>query len=299
MPELPEVETIRRDLAPLLVGRRILGVHIHVGGERLAITHAPRALEAVLRGRTVTALERHGTYLVARLDDGRAWVLHLRMTGSLVHAPLEAAAHRYERARVELDDGTSLRFNDLRKFGTWHLVDDPAEAMPHAGPDALGPGFTRDWLKAQLARRSVPVKSALLDQHVAAGVGNIYADEACFRARIDPRAAANSLGPRHVSRLHRAVLDALEASIADRGSSFSDYRDGLGAEGLHHVRVHVFRRTGEPCHECGTAIARVRLGGRSTHYCPRCQTGGRVSAPVRPTTKRVAGQKIRATSHKP
>ena len=117
----------------------------------------------------------------------------------------------------------------------------------------------------------MPVKTALLDQKVAAGVGNIYADEACFRARIDPRTPANALGPRHITRLHRAVLAALEASIEDRGSSFSDYRDGLGAQGLHHVRVHVFRRTGEPCYECGTAIERVRLGGRSTHFCPHCQ----------------------------
>jgi formamidopyrimidine-DNA glycosylase len=198
-------------------------------------------------------------------------VLHLRMTGSLVHAPLDAPAGRFERARVDLDDGTSLRFNDLRKFGTWHLVDDAREAMPHNGPDALGPDFTLPWLRAQLARRSVAVKAALLDQKVAAGVGNIYADEACFRARINPSTPANEIGPRRVARLHAAVIAALEASIDDRGSSFSDYRDGLGGEGLHHVRVRVFRRTNEPCYACGTAIRRVRIGGRSTHYCPRCQ----------------------------
>ncbi len=271
MPELPEVETIRRDLAPLLVGLRITNVRIHPGGERLAITHSPRALEAALSGRTVEGLGRHGKYLLALLDDGRTWVLHLRMTGSLVHGPLEAPTGRFERARVDLDDGTSLRFNDLRKFGTWHLVEDPAEAMPHIGPDALGEAFTAAWLRAQLARRSVPVKTALLDQRVAAGVGNIYADEACFRAGIDPRAPANGLGPRRVARLHAAVRASLEASLDDRGSSFSDYRDGLGGEGLHHVRVRVFRRTDLPCYVCGTAIQRVRIAGRSTHYCPRCQ----------------------------
>ena len=271
MPELPEVETIRRDLAPLLVGRRIEAVSIHPGGERLAVTHAPRELERELRGRTVTALDRHGKYLIARLDDGRAWVLHLRMTGALVHAPAEAPANRFERARIDLDDGASLRWNDLRKFGTWHLVSEPSEAMPRLGPDALSAEFTIEGLRANLARRSVPVKTVLLDQHVAAGVGNIYADEACWYARIDPRTPANSLGPRRVARLHAAVRTALEASLADRGSSFSDYRDGLGGEGLHHIHVHVFRRTGEPCHECGTAIRWVRLGGRSTHFCPRCQ----------------------------
>jgi formamidopyrimidine-DNA glycosylase len=271
MPELPEVETIRRDLAPLLEGRRLIAVHIHSGGERLAITHGPRELERALRGRRVEELTRHGKYLVVRLDDGRYWVLHLRMTGSLVHVPREAPAGRFERARVDLDDGTTLRFNDVRKFGTWHLVDDPREAMPRTGPDALGPDFTLRWLRAQLARRSVAVKAALLDQKVAAGVGNIYADEACFRARINPLTPANEIGPRRVARLHAAVIAALEASIDDRGSSFSDYRDGLGGEGLHHVRVRVFRRTDQPCYECGTPIRRVRIGGRSTHYCPRCQ----------------------------
>jgi formamidopyrimidine-DNA glycosylase len=271
MPELPEVETIRRDLTPLLVGRRIEAVRIHPGGERLAVTHAPRELERALCGRTVESLDRHGKYLIARLDDGRSWVLHLRMTGVLVHTSGEEPTARFERARVDLDDGTSLRFSDIRKFGTWHLVDEPSEAMPRLGPDALSPEFTKEGLRALLARRSIPVKSALLDQRVAAGVGNIYADEACWYARIDPRTPANGLGPRRVARLHAAVRTALEESLADRGSSFSDYRDGLGGEGMHHIRVHVFRRTGEPCHVCGTAIRRVRLAGRSTHYCPRCQ----------------------------
>src|SRR5687768_8567395 len=228
MPELPEVETIRRDLEPLLVGRTLKHVRVHPGAERLAITHSPRALERELAGRRVESLERHGKYLIARLDDGRAWVLHLRMTGALVHAAADEPMGRFERARVDLDDGASLRFNDVRKFGTWHLVDDPSEAMPRLGPDALSAEFTIAGLRAQLARRSIPVKSALLDQRVAAGVGNIYADEACWHAGIDPRTPANGLGPRRVARLHAGVRTALEASLADRGSSFSDYRDGLG-----------------------------------------------------------------------
>ncbi|MEZ4503766.1 MAG: bifunctional DNA-formamidopyrimidine glycosylase/DNA-(apurinic or apyrimidinic site) lyase [Dehalococcoidia bacterium] len=271
MPELPEVETIRRDLTPLLVGRRIEAIRIHSGGERLAITHAPRALEAELAGRRVEAIGRHGKYLQLRLDDGRTWVIHLRMTGALVHAPIEAPTGRFERARIDLDDATSLRFNDLRKFGTWHLVEDPIEAMTRSGPDALSPEFTSAWLRDRLKGRSTTVKAALLDQHVAAGVGNIYADEALWRAGIDPRTEAGRLGPRRVARLHGAVVDALEASIADRGSSFSDYRDGLGAEGLHTVHVHVFRRDGLPCHRCATTIVKQRVAGRGTHFCPRCQ----------------------------
>jgi formamidopyrimidine-DNA glycosylase len=271
MPELPEVETIRRDLAPLLLGRRIERVRIHPGGERLAITHEPRAMERALRGRRVDALDRHGKYLLARLDDGRTWVLHLRMTGSIVHADRDAPRGRFERARVDLDDGTSLRLNDMRKFATWHLVDDPAEAMPHSGPDALSAEFTPARLRDALRRRTTAVKAVLLDQAVAAGVGNIYADEACWIAGIDPRAPADAIGPRRAARLHAGVLRALEDAIGDRGSSFSDYRDGLGAEGLHHVRVHVFRREGQPCHRCGREVIKVRVAGRGTHLCPGCQ----------------------------
>jgi len=271
MPELPEVETIRRDLAPLLTGRTLRRVMILPGGERLAITHAPRAMERELTGRRVDALGRHGKYLLARLDDGRTWVLHLRMTGSIVHGPARDVPGRFERARVDLDDGNAIRFNDMRKFGTWHLVTDPHEAMPRMGPDALSSEFSATWLRQTLARRSVAVKAALLDQRVAAGVGNIYADEACWIAGIDPRTQANRLGPVRVRRLHAALLETLHDSLGDRGSSFSDYFDGLGAQGLHHVRVHVFRREGQECRRCGRTIIKVRVGGRGTHLCPGCQ----------------------------
>ncbi len=270
MPELPEVETTRQQLAPAIVGRRIVSVTIRPGGERLAITHSPRELEAALTGRRIDALDRHGKYLLATLDDGRAWVLHLRMSGSLVIAPADEP-HRYERARVVFDDGTVLRFNDLRKFGTWHLVEDPRDAMPNVGPDALSEEFSTGWLRDHLGRRSVAVKSALLDQKVAAGVGNIYADEACYIAGVDPRTSASQLGRRRVARLHAAVIEALQRSLDDGGTTFSSYVDGLGGEGLHKTRVHVFRREGEPCDRCGTTIRKIRLGGRGTHFCPRCQ----------------------------
>ncbi|MCA9847728.1 MAG: bifunctional DNA-formamidopyrimidine glycosylase/DNA-(apurinic or apyrimidinic site) lyase [Dehalococcoidia bacterium] len=271
MPELPEVETIRRDLVPLLRGRTVTRVRIHEGGERLAVTHSPREMEAELAGRRVEEIGRHGKYLLLRLDDGRTWVVHLRMTGSLVHTSAEAPAHRFERARIDLDDGTSLRFNDLRKFGTWHLVEDEHDAMPLSGPDALSSDFSPRWLQARLKDRVAPVKALLLDQRIAAGVGNIYADEALWIAKVHPATAAGRLGPAKVKRLHAAVLQTLEESLGDRGSSFSDYRDGLGAEGLHHVRVHVFRREGQACERCGTIIEKTRVAGRGTHFCPRCQ----------------------------
>ena len=274
MPELPEVETIRRDLEPVVIGRRIEDVRIHAGGERVAITHSPRQLEEQLRGLRIEHLGRHGKYLLVHLDDERTWVVHLRMTGLLLVRPLGEPAGRFERARIDFDDGTGLRFEDSRKFGTWHLVDDPREAFPRAGPDALSEDFTVGWLRGALERRSVPVKTALLDQRVAAGVGNIYADEALWLAGIDPRTAANSLGPRRVRRLHGTVQEALLDGLDDRGSSFDRYRDAFGKSGGHHLRVHVFRRDGEPCERArcrGRRITRTRIGGRATHYCGSCQ----------------------------
>ena len=271
MPELPEVETTRRHLEPHIVGRTVERVVIHAGAERLAITHSPRELETELTGRQITELRRHGKYLLASLDDGRTWVIHLRMSGSLVISPASEPAHPYERARVSFDDGTVMRFNDLRKFGTWHLVEDLREAMPNAGPDALSQEFSAQWLRNQLARRTIAVKSALLDQKIAAGVGNIYADEACFIARIDPRTPANDVGPRRSARLHAAVIEALQLSLDDGGTSISTYRDGLGQEGTHVMNVHVFRREGETCDRCGGTIRKIRLGGRGTHFCPGCQ----------------------------
>ena len=268
---MPEVETIRRDLAPLIVGRGVVSVAIHPGAERLAVTHPPRTMEVELTGRRVVEIDRHGKYLLLSLDDGQTWVVHLGMTGSLVHTAPEALPHRFERARIDLDDGMSIRFNDMRKLGTWHLVHDPREAMPASGPDALSADFSPAWLAGRLIRRSAPVKALLLDQRVAAGVGNIYADEALWIAAIHPEAPAGTIGPRRVRRLHAAVLQTLQESLGDRGSSFSDYRDGLGAEGLHHIRVHVFRRDGQPCERCGTAIQKSRVAGRGTHFCPRCQ----------------------------
>jgi formamidopyrimidine-DNA glycosylase len=272
MPELPEVETIRRDLTPLLVGRTIERVRIHPGAERLAVTHAPRSLERELEGRTVEDIGRHGKYLLIRLDDGRTWVVHLRMSGSLVHTPTDALAHAFERARIDLEDGSSLRWNDMRKFGTWHLVEDSREAMPHIGPDALSEECSVEWLRERFKTRArSSVKAALLDQSVCAGIGNIYADEALWIAKIDPRTPAAELRPRQIAVLREGFLETLNDSLGNRGSSFSDYTDGIGRQGLHHIRVHVFRREGQPCERCGHEIEKIRLAGRGTHFCPRCQ----------------------------
>ena len=275
MPELPEVETIRRDLQPHLVGRAVERVAIHRSAKRGRL---PRELETQLHGRRVEALDRHGKRLIARLDDGRDWVLQLGMTGLLLIRPCGKPPCRHERARAEFDDGTTLWFMDMRNFGRWSLAADPREAIARMGPDWLSDEWTPEHLQKRLARRRTPVKAALLDQGVAAGVGNLYADEALWRARIHPETPANSLGAGDVERLHAAVLETLREAVDARGDSFrvspNSYRylDAFGEEGRYCRRV--YRREGEPCERCRQPIerdTRIVPGGRASHCCPRCQ----------------------------
>jgi formamidopyrimidine-DNA glycosylase len=212
------------------------------------------------------------------LDDGRTFVAHLRMTGRVLWRERSAPAESYERARIQLDDGHDLRWSDLRKFGTWRLVEDPAEVLGRLGPEPIDGGFGLAQFRAALAGRTAPVKSVLLDQRRMAGVGNIYADEALFEARVRPDTPAGELSRAAVKRLHAAVRSVLERGIANRGASFRDYVDSSGNEGTQQMFVQVFRRTGKPCYVCGTPIERTVIGGRSTHYCPKCQRRPRARA---------------------
>ncbi len=267
MPELPEVETIRSQLAPRLSGRAL--VRVEILDPRLTRPIDLFEVAEELEGDTVVAVERRGKYLVLRLESGLALLVHLRMTGSFGFEPTS-----HERAVLELDDGTRVGYRDVRRFGTW-LVLGNAEVEPYLagknGPEPLGPRFTADWLVARLAGRRAPVKSVLLDQRVAAGVGNIYADEALWRARVNPLRPADHLGPDEVGRLHRAVRAALRAGIERQGSTLSDYRTPDGSRGGMQEEFRVYGRDGLPCRRCGTTIAKTRTGGRGTWYCPRCQ----------------------------
>ena len=275
MPELPEVETIRADLAPHVEGRAVERVAVHEGAKprRLA------AADADLRGRRVESLDRRGKYLIARLGDGRAWVLHLGMTGLLLHRPGGAPPGRFERARIDLDGGSGLRFEDMRNFGRWFLAGDPGDALPRLGPEPLSDGFTADWLRGALARRGSPVKTALLDQRIAAGLGNLYADEALWLARIAPRTPSNGLGAARAGRLREAVRETLRDALDARGSSFAvsegGYRwlDGFGRRGRYEERTRVYRREGKPCPRpgCGGLVERIALRRRAARYCPSCQ----------------------------
>jgi formamidopyrimidine-DNA glycosylase len=274
VPELPEVETVRRRIAPLVEGRTIASAEIV--DPRLTRPVPPSLVADALVGERIAAVERRGKYLLWRLGSGRTLVVHLRMTGSLLHAAagdLPADAHR--RATLALDSGAAVGYRDVRRFGTWELLDD-GHLRPYLasrlGPEPLAPSFTSARLARIVDGRRAPIKSVLLDQRRIAGVGNIYADEALWRARIHPRRPAGELDAPEIQRLHRAIRAALRRGVELNGSTLRDYvaPDGEGG-GMQH-EFHVYGRLGEPCDRCGRPIERIVVGGRGTWLCPRCQT---------------------------
>jgi formamidopyrimidine-DNA glycosylase len=285
VPELPEVETIRRDLLPLLRGRTVRAAWISANAPRLVQWLPPDDFCRGLTGRRITDITRRGKYLLIHLDSdapplrsrergtggGLTWIVHLRMTGRLQFAPDTCPDDPYLRAKFELDSGAWLCFIDVRKFGTMWLVDDADLVTGKLGPEPLDEAFDIAAFHTLLKRRAAAIKAVLLDQAVLAGVGNIYADESLFRAKIDPRKPANRISRPAAARLHHAIVEVLEEAVGDRGSSFRDYADARGEAGYHHLKVRVFRRTEEPCFVCGTPIRRVKVAGRSTHFCPACQ----------------------------
>jgi formamidopyrimidine-DNA glycosylase len=278
VPELPEVETIRRDLLPLLKGRAFTRVWVSPDALRLVQAvpagrqaPSPADFARLLPGKRVEDISRRGKFLVFHLSGGLYLVVHLRMTGALLHRPPGAPPDRYVRAVLLLDDGSELRFSDLRKFGAFWLVPDTSLVLNRLGPEPLEGGMTPSLLRELTARRRAPIKSLLLDQRALAGLGNIYADEALFAAGLHPQRPASSLSDAEVERLHGAIRRVLAVALDDRGASFSDYVDASGREGRHQFRVQVFRRTGQPCYVCGREIARVKVAGRSSHFCPKCQ----------------------------
>lgn len=271
MPELPEVETIRRQLEPELVGRRIASVEVL--DERLTRPDSPRELERACAGRTIEAVERRGKYLLLRLDAARSLVMHLRMTGNLVLGERRDDV-RYLRAVINLEGGAALLFTDLRRFGTAVVLDDDdlEEYMaPRAGVEPLTGGLTAERIGELAEGRRAPLKSFLLIQSGVAGIGNIYADEALWRARLHPLSPAGSMRPEHWERLREGIVGALEAGLDNGGASIDDYRDARGEEGTMQEEFLVHTREGLPCPRCGTEIRRIVLGGRSTYFCPGCQ----------------------------
>jgi formamidopyrimidine-DNA glycosylase len=273
MPELPEVETVRARLEPLLVGRRFDSVEIL--DSRLTRPVDPVEVAAELEGERVSSVERRGKYLIVRFESGLLLLIHLRMTGSLVHLGAGAPSDRlHTRAVVRLDDGSDVTYRDVRRFGTWQLLRDD-ELDPYLatrlGSEPLERQFSARVFAKRLENRRAPVKAALLDQRTLAGMGNIYADEALWRARVDPRRAAGSLKTNEVRALHRAIRRALEAGIARQGATLRDYRTPDGGSGRMQLEFKVYGRGGEPCPRCGAPIEKLRVGGRGTWFCPVCQ----------------------------
>jgi formamidopyrimidine-DNA glycosylase len=273
MPELPEVETIRLALEPHVVGRRFERVDIH--DPRLVRPFEPTAVAAELEGERVAALERRGKYLIVRFESGRALLIHLRMTGSLRHAARDGLEpDPYRRAVVRLDDGSDVAYRDVRRFGTWLLLE-PYEADPYIGDrvgrEPLERTFTSRRLAERLEGRRAPIKAALLDQRTVAGLGNIYVDEALWRARVHPLRPAGELDGDEIARVTRGIKEALRAGLARQGASLRDYSTPDGRRGRMQEEFRVYGRAGEPCPRCGTPIDKIKAGGRGTWYCPTCQ----------------------------
>jgi formamidopyrimidine-DNA glycosylase len=274
MPELPEVETVRTALEPVLVGRTF--ERVEIADSRLTRPHDPAEVAAELTGERVDAVERRGKYLIVRFESGRVLLIHLRMTGNVLHVPGGALADDpHRRAVVTLDNGSDVVvYRDVRRFGTWLLVE-PGELDAYLarrlGAEPLGRAFTTTGLATRLANRRAPVKAVLLDQRTLAGLGNIYVDEALWRAQIHPLTPANEVPADALPALRRGIRAALRAGIARQGATLRDYRRPDGARGRMQDEFNAYGREGEPCPRCGTPIEKVRIAGRGSWYCPNCQ----------------------------
>jgi formamidopyrimidine-DNA glycosylase len=273
LPELPEVETVTADLRPHLVGREITGCDLRFP---TIVRHpSPAAFAAGVTGRRIEAMSRRGKYILHHLDSGELLVVHLGMTGQWRYVAPGTEEPTHLHAVFQLDDGFQLRYRDVRRFGRLLLGTEEelvaGRKMPRLGPEPVDASFTATDFYRRLHVRRAPLKALLLDQMVVAGVGNIYADEACFRARVRPDRPANTLSRQAVGRLRAALDESLSLAIANRGSSVADYRDAWGEAGRQQEELLVYGRGGQPCVRCGRPLALVRLAGRSTVFCRHCQ----------------------------
>jgi formamidopyrimidine-DNA glycosylase len=312
MPELPEVETIRRQLAPEVTGRTIVGAEVL--DERLTRPKPPQRLARGLAGRRIEGVDRRGKYLLLCLEGEGTMALHLRMTGNvLLRRPeggdvadlMETDARlggprlyesstelRHLRFRADLDDGSELLFTDMRRFGTAVLLEGPDELdeylAPRVGVEPLSADLTPEALCRIAAGRTAPLKSFLLTQTGVAGIGNIYADEALHRAELHPLSPAGSMKPEHCEALVDGIVDALETGLAEGGASIDDYRDARGERGSMQDEFLVHTREGQPCPRGDGTIERIVVGGRSTYFCPECQVKLRKRPRRRKRAKRTA-----------
>lgn len=273
MPELPEVETMVRDLAPRLTARTITGVDAAFTGSVLWPSF-PEFMERV-QNRRIMGVTRRGKYAIFGLDSGDALIIHRGMSGSVLLRSASSPPESHVRITFSLDDGTELRFNDPRKFGRVYVMEGSGAERPlpwaAMGPEPLQDDFTADVLAQGLQGRKALIKPLLLNQQTVAGLGNIYVDEALFQAGIHPERRANTLAVDEIALLHTAIKNVLATAVEGRGTTFNSYTDIEGRAGEYQRALQVFHREGEACPRCGTEIVKFVVGGRGTHICPGCQ----------------------------
>jgi formamidopyrimidine-DNA glycosylase len=276
MPELPEVETVRRTLAPLLTKRTITAFELH--WPRTLNDIDPGEFRRHLVDRSISGVNRRGKLIIFEMEDGWRVTVHLRMTGELLavprHASPDSSRSRHLRASFKLDDETLLAFYDVRKFGRISLLSPSSFAVLDTmlGIEPLSPEFTDHRLFAILSSRNRSIKPLLLDQSLIAGLGNIYVDEALFRSGIHPTTRSSALSLEDAGRLRNAIVDILNVAVSRRGTTIRDYRSGLGDQGQNQSYLRIYGlRAGSPCTACSTPVVRITVGQRGTVYCPRCQ----------------------------
>jgi formamidopyrimidine-DNA glycosylase len=270
VPELPEVETIKNELLPHVVGQRITGVTLFWDG----IVRQPSVEEFYSRliGQRIVGLSRRGKYLIFNLTNDETLIMHLKMTGSLLLKPASAEAEKFVRAIVYLDNETGFHFNDPRKLGRMWLAEDTSSVIGKLGPEPLEADFTPEILAQRLHNRSAPIKAILYDQSFIAGIGNMYADEALFMAKIHPLRSGKGLSRAEVERLHRAIQQVLWAAIGNKGASVDTYLRPGGEPGTAHFQFQVAHMlSGKLCPVCGTPIERIPIRNRGSYFCPKCQ----------------------------
>jgi len=273
MPELPEVETIRRGLAATVLGKTITGAEVLTA--KIIKAPAPDTFSRLAAGKRIEAIKRSGKYLLLELSEDYTMVIHLRMTGQLNYCPPDTPVRNSTVVIFRLDDGYDLRFVEPRGFGVLYLVPTAdlgtVPGLNRLGPEPFSPEFTVDYLADIVRGRKAKIKSLLLDQNLIAGIGNIYADESLFRAGIHPERTAASLAPAEIERLYHAIRTEIAAGIEYRGTSVQSYFDVDGRKGSYQEHLKVYQQTGQPCPNCGAPIQKIKVGGRGTHYCPECQ----------------------------
>ena len=269
MPELPEVETVKNELIPHIVGRKITGITFFWDG----IVKQPTVADFRSRviGQKITGLTRRGKYLFISMNSDDLLVMHLKMSGSLLISRDSSAPPKYTRAIIHLDKNTNVFFRDPRKFGAMWLLKDSSSITDKLGPEPLEADFTPQILAQRLRNRKAPIKALLYDQSVIAGIGNMYADESLFAARIHPLRTGGSLSKDEIERLHHAIQQVLRAAIGNKGASIVNYYRPSGEPGTAHFEFKVAHGRGKTCPICGGDIQRIPIRNRGTYFCPKCQ----------------------------